>query len=102
MTGLALLDTLKQRAEASMTMRINPPPTPSVVPPKPYSLQGKADTTNSQPPLVLFCAETPISQPTTPHPEPISAPLGKGQAGMTLRAKGNPPPKRALLQLTSY
>jgi hypothetical protein len=95
--GLALLNALKQRAEMAAATRLNPPPTPSVVPPEPHDLQGEAGITNSQqPPLALFCAKTPISQPITPHPEPIDAPLGQGQAGTTPRAKGNPHPKRAL------
>jgi hypothetical protein len=97
MARLALLNALKQRAEAAAAPRLNPPPTPSVVPPKPHDSQGEAGTTNSRrPPLAPFCAETPISQPTTPHPEPIGTSLGKGQAGTTPRAKGNPLPKRAL------
>jgi hypothetical protein len=66
----------------------SPPPTPSVVPPKPYSSQGEAGTSNSQSLLMPFCAETPVSQPNTPNPEPTSASLGKGQAGTTPRAKG--------------
>jgi hypothetical protein len=93
--GSGMIEAALQAAFAPPA--IEPPPTPSVVPPKPSSLQGEDGTTNSQPPLVPFCAETPISQPTTPHPEPTSTPLGEGQAGKTPRAKGNPLPLQLYL-----
>jgi hypothetical protein len=46
--------------------------------------------------LMPFCTGTPISQPNTPNPEPTDDSWGKGQAGTTPRAKGNPLPQKAL------
>jgi hypothetical protein len=92
LSGLALSASLGQ---PSLTA-FSPPPSPSVAPPEPHDSQGEAGTTNSQLPLTPFCTGTPISQPTSPHPEPTGILLGKGQAGTTPRAKGKPLPKRAL------
>ncbi|KAH9982059.1 hypothetical protein BGW80DRAFT_1247044 [Lactifluus volemus] len=60
---------------------VDPPPTPSVAPPKPLSSLGEAGTSNSQMPFTLFCTGTPISQPNSPHPEPtgISPELLNGE-----------------------
>jgi hypothetical protein len=76
---------------ALVPQAINPPPTPSVAPPWPSSLQGKAGNSNSQTSLPPFCSETPISQPISPTPEVHSVKSGMGEAGTTPRAKGKKP-----------
>jgi hypothetical protein len=81
---------------AFVPLAVDPPPTPSVVPPESNNSQGKAGTSNSQTPFTPFCTGTPISQPTSPHPEPTGVSPGEGQAGTTPRAKGNPLPQRAI------
>jgi hypothetical protein len=75
---------------------VDPPPTPSVAPTEPPSSLGEAGTSNSQSPFTLFCTGTPVSQPNTPHPEPVGDSPGEGQAGTTPRVKGKPPTRRAL------
>jgi hypothetical protein len=73
-----------------------PPPTPSVDPPKLSSSQAEAGTSNYPVAFKLFCTGTPVSQPITPNPEPTGTSSGKGQVGMTPRAKGRPLTQRAL------
>jgi hypothetical protein len=76
---------------AFVPQAIIPPPTPSVAPPQPLGLQGKAGTSNSQVPFPSFCTETPISQPISPTPEVRDAQMGTREAGKTPKAKGPQP-----------
>ncbi|KAH9952273.1 hypothetical protein BGW80DRAFT_1470841 [Lactifluus volemus] len=81
---------------AFVPQAVDPPPTPSVAPPEPFSSLGEAGTSNSQTPFTPFCTGTPVSQPISPHPEPTGVSPGEGQAGTTPRAKGKTLTQRAL------
>jgi hypothetical protein len=77
---------------ALVPQAFDPPPTPSVAPPRPSGSQGEAGTTNSQVPFTSFCSKTPISQPISPTPEVHDAQMGMGEVGKTPRAKGTHKP----------
>jgi hypothetical protein len=101
----AQVDTLVQLSHLTPIVRVNAPPppqvlpppsTPSVDPPKPLSSQAEADISNYPVAFEPFCTGTPISQPITSNPEPTDASSGKGQVGITPRAKGRPLTQQAL------